>query len=130
MSSHLIGVFLNSTPPTSDYRAGDRLLPAVMFRLALPGETNAEQAADWTFRVLNTNPEDLSYTGWPAADTAFWLMSFYRLLRFRSLSAGDVVQVVTHGDARWLVCEPTGWTTVAQPPGRLGWLETRDRNHR
>jgi hypothetical protein len=122
MSAHLIGAFRNIGRPVSRYRPGDRLLPAVMFRLRLPGDTNAEQPADWTFRVLNTDPESMTAdASLPAADTAFWLVSFYRLLRLPSLSIGEVVQAVTDGDSRWLTCEPSGWT-YHRAAGRIARL--------
>jgi hypothetical protein len=131
MSAHLIGAFLNTRHPVSGYRPGDRLVPAVMFRLRLPDDTNAEQAADWTFRVLNTDPESMTAdAGLPAAETASWLASFYRLLRLPSLSIGDVVQVVTDGVSRWLTCEPSGWTSIAAPDGLLGWSTARERSYR
>jgi hypothetical protein len=131
MSTHLIGAFLNTGHPMTGYRPGDRLLPGVMFRLRLPADTNAEQAADWTFRVLNTDPETMTAdTGLPAAETALWLVSFYRLLRLPSLSVGDVVQVVSDGNSRWLTCEPSGWIVIAPPNGLLGWSVGRERSHR
>ncbi|WP_428962245.1 hypothetical protein [Micromonospora fluostatini] len=121
MTPHLIGVYHNTESRFFPYEPGHTLTQVFSHWRHLPDPADAEQAADWAYRVFNADLDHLE-TGrtTPGGETDFLVACAYRLLRLRSLSTGDVVAVTSDGHTTWLACEFTGWRRVDTPAHRTG----------
>lgn len=111
-----VTVFHNTDGRFRPFRRDHRLVAAFAFSRALPQDTTADQLAEWTFGLLNTDPDkQLGSHPTVGAVSAFLLACRYRQRRLRSLSVGDVVRVSTAAGACWLACDGLGWTAIAPP---------------
>ncbi|WP_045740293.1 hypothetical protein [Actinoplanes rectilineatus] len=111
-----VTVYHNAADQFISFRHERQLLAAFAFSRALPQNTTAEQLAEWTFCLLNIDPDTL-VDSCPTLDTAsaFELACRYRRQELRSLSVGDVVRVSTATAVCWLVCDGLGWSAIAAP---------------
>ncbi|MEU4243089.1 hypothetical protein [Actinoplanes sp. NPDC026619] len=111
-----VTVFHNAHGRFIPFRGDHRLLSAFAFSRALPQDTVAEQLAEWTFCLFNTDPDTLVDDA-STLDTASasQLACRYRLQRLRSPSVGDVVRVSTSTAVCWLACDGLGWSAIAPP---------------
>jgi hypothetical protein len=117
MTMFHVAVYHNANGQFVPYRCDDALTAAFGFSRAMPADTTAEQLAEWTFYLLNTNSDMFEDTE-PTFDTASAVLiaSRYRLLRLRSLSVGDAVRISTATTVSWLACDHLRWTRIAAPP--------------
>ncbi len=111
-----VTVFHNAHDRFICFRGDHRLLPAFAFSRHLPQDTAAEDLAEWTFCLFNTDLETLVDAD-PTLDaaSAFQLACRYRLQRLRSLSVGDVLRVSTPTAVCWLACDGLGWSAITPP---------------
>jgi hypothetical protein len=70
---------------------------------------DAQAVAEWAFHIFNADL-DMLEPGRDSAggETAFLAACVYRLLGYRSVSVGDVIEVTSGDDAVWLACDPYG----------------------
>ncbi len=121
MTLHQIRVYHNTQSRFMPYENGHRLTATVSHVRDLPADTIPEQIADWAFHVFNADLDQLE-TGrvMPDGEADFLIACVYRLLRWRSLSTGDVVAVTANGHTRWLACEFIGWRRIDTPTNVTG----------
>ncbi|PZG15601.1 hypothetical protein C1I95_19200 [Micromonospora craterilacus] len=121
MTLHQIRVYHNVQVPFMKYENGHKLMLVVSHWRELPAATSPVEVAAMVWRVCNA---DLDYLQRRRAGTDgeadFLLGCVYRLLRLRSLSVGDVVEVVASGCRTWLACDATGWRRVDSPANLSG----------
>ncbi len=114
-----VTVYHNTDGRFIPFRSEHRILPAFAFSRAMPQDTAAEQLAEWTFCLLNTDANTLVDSDLTLdAASAFLLACRYRLQRLGSLSVGDVMRVSTSAAVCWLACDGLGWSIIA-PPANL-----------
>jgi hypothetical protein len=103
------------------YEDGHHLETAVSHCLTFAPETTAEDIAVWAYEVFNVDLDRLEdHRTTEGGETTFLVASLYRLLGYRSLSVGDVVEVTAPGGTQWLACETFGWRNIARPTGLRG----------
>ncbi|MEU8265401.1 hypothetical protein AB0C02_32985 [Micromonospora sp. NPDC048999] len=128
MRFHQIRIYHNTDSRFVPYQNGDRLAATVSHGRNQPADTSPEQIADWAFHVCNADLDHLE-TGrvTPDGEVDFLFACVYRLLRLRSLSVGDVIDVATDEDSCWLACEPFGWRRITPPSNAHGQLLTAEK---
>lgn len=128
MTLHQISIYHNTESRFLPYRDGQRLASAVSFACHLPAGTAPEQVADWAFHVFNADLDQLERDRLaPGGELSFLIACVYRLLRLRSLSVGDVIEVATDQGIRWLACERSGWRRITPPANVHGQLLTAEK---
>jgi hypothetical protein len=103
------------------YEDGQLLVATTSHRLEAHAGRDTEAVAEWAFHAFNADLDGLE-AGRDTGDgeTTFLAACVYRLLGYRSLSTGDVVQVQAGQDSQWLACEPIGWRRIAEPSNLSG----------
>jgi len=103
------------------YRNGQRLTATVSHWLELGHGRGLRDLADWAVHAFNADL-DLLASGRhaPGGETTFLAACVYRMLGYRPLSVGDVLEVHIGPDAYWLACYHDGWRRISEPSNRSG----------
>ncbi|HEY2671084.1 MAG TPA: hypothetical protein VGJ07_12010 [Rugosimonospora sp.] len=121
MTRYHVRIYHNTQSQFMPYEDGQRLTATVSHWRDLPAGTSAQQIADWAFHVFNADLDHLERDrDKPGGETSFLIACVYRLLRLRSLSVGDVVEVATDRENRWLACDSFGWQPISAPSNVRG----------
>ena len=119
MTLYQIRIYHNTESRFLPYQDGHRLTLTLSHWHHRPDSTSPEEIADWAFHTFNADLDRLEHDRTaPGGETAFLLACVYRLLRLRSLSVGDVVQITADTEHWWLACDPVGWQRI-HPPDNL-----------
>ncbi len=123
-----IAVYHNTDSRFFPYEPGHTLTKVISHWRHLPAETSPEDIADWAYRVFNDDLDSLQgRRGYPGeGELDFLLACTYRLLKLRSVSAGDVLGITTEETTTFLACEFHGWRRVESPENRTGKGLTAD----
>lgn len=128
MTMFQVRIYHNTQSRFEPYQDGHRLDATVSHCLYFKPDTRFEDIADWAFHVCNADLDQLepgrtSEKG----EISFLVACAYRLLGFRSLSVGDVVEVSAGPETRWLACDSYGWRHVTRPAELSGASLTAER---
>jgi hypothetical protein len=115
-----VSIYHNDDAHFLPYQDGQRLTAVACYWIdAPPG--GADAAADWAYRAFNTDLDQLEASrDQSGGETTFLAACVYRLLRLRSLSIGDVVEIHNRRGSQWLACEPFAWRPISEPSQRSG----------
>lgn len=122
MTLFYIAVYHNNDSRFFPYEPGHTLTKVISHWRHFPDQTSPEDVADWAYRMFNDDLDSLQgRRGYPdGGELDFLLACTYRLLRLRSLSAGDVLGITTEETTTFLACESVGWRTIPSPDNRTG----------
>lgn len=129
MKLFYIAVYHNTDSRFFPYEPGHALTKVFSHWRHFPAETSPQDIADWAYQVFNADLESLQgRRGYPDGDGEldFLLACTYRLLKLRSLSAGDVLGITTEETSTFLACEFHGWRSIPGPENRTGKALTAD----
>lgn len=132
MTLYQVTVYHHNDSRFMPYEHGHRLTATVSHWRDLPAATEPETLADWAWRVFNTDLDHLEPSRTrPGGELAFLTACVYRLLRLRSLSVGDVVEVATDtAQTWWLACENVGCKRIDPPSNIDGQPLTAEKVYR
>jgi hypothetical protein len=122
MTPFYIAVYHNTDSRFFPYEPGHALTKVISHWRHLPAGTSPEDIADWAYHLFNADLDTLQ-GGRRQADRGeldFLLACTYRLLKLRSLSAGDVIGITSGDTTTFLACEFTGWRHIDSPDNRTG----------
>jgi hypothetical protein len=122
MKLFYIAVYHNNDSRFFPYEPGHTLTKVISHWRHFPAETSPEDVADWAYRMFNDDLDSLQgRRGYPdGGELDFLLACTYRLLKLRSLSAGDVLGITTEETTTFLACESVGWRAIPSPENRTG----------
>ncbi|MFI1996745.1 hypothetical protein [Actinoplanes sp. NPDC020271] len=124
MTLFYIAIYHNADSSFMPYEPGHHLRKVLSHWRHLPAATTPEAVADWAYRVFNADLDQLQASRPRAEDNSsemdFLVVCFYRLLKLRSLSVGDVIGITTMETTTWLACEPAGWRHIGTPEHSIG----------
>ena len=127
MTLYQITLYHNDQSRFMPYEDGHRLTATVSQWRDLPA-AEPELLGDWAWHVFNADLDHLERTrNRPDGELDFLAACVYRLLRLRSLSVGDVIEVTTDQDHWWLACEPFGWKHISPPTNIHGQALTAEK---
>jgi hypothetical protein len=128
MTLFYIAVYHNTDSRFFPYEPGHALTKVISHWRDLPAETSPEDVADWAFALFNADLDTLQdRRGYPGGgELDFLLACTYRLLKLRSLSAGDVLGITSEQTTTFLACEFAGWRRIDSPNNRTGQALTAD----
>ncbi|GAA0556013.1 hypothetical protein GCM10010172_43600 [Paractinoplanes ferrugineus] len=128
MTLFYIAVYHNTDSRFFPYESGHALTKVISHWRDLPAETSPEDIADWAFALFNADLDTLQRRrGYPdGGELDFLLACTYRLLKLRSLSAGDILGITSEQTTTFLACEFVGWRRIDSPTNRTGQALTAD----
>ncbi|MFI5893807.1 hypothetical protein ACIA5D_27270 [Actinoplanes sp. NPDC051513] len=128
MTLFYIAVYHNADSRFFPYEPGHALIKVISHWRHFPAKTSPEDIADWAYRVFNDDLDSLQgRRGYPdGGELDFLVACTYRLLKLRSLSAGDVLGITTEETTTFLACESNGWRSIPSPDNRTGQALTAD----
>jgi hypothetical protein len=125
MTVHHFRIYHNDSGEFRPYEPGQQLTATVDYRLDIADSIHADDLPEWAFHAFNADLDMLeTERGQRGGETTFLTACVYRLLGFRSLSVGDVIEIVTGEHSRWFACDRAGWTAIETPPNITGRLLT------
>ena len=115
-----VTIYHNDESRFMPYEPGQHLIIATSHWL--PSSVGDPLAvADWAFRTFNTDLALLEgHRDTHLGEVTFLAACVFRLLGFRSLTVGDVVEVASGPQRHFLACESVGWRTIATPSNVSG----------
>ncbi|MFI1997026.1 hypothetical protein [Actinoplanes sp. NPDC020271] len=123
MTLFYIAVYHNNDSRFFPYEPGHTLTKVISHWRHFPDQTSLEDVGEWAYRVFNDDLDSLQgRRGYPdrGGELDFLLACTYRLLKLRSLSAGDVLGITTEQNTTFLACEFNGWRVIPIPSNRSG----------
>jgi len=130
MTQYQITVYHNNDSRFMPYENEHRLTATVSHWRDLPA-TEPETLADWAWHVFNADLDHLEPNRTrPGGELDFLAACVYRLLRLRSLSVGDAIQVATDSETWWLACDSIGWRNIDPPANIDGQPLTAEKVYR
>lgn len=128
MTLFYIAIYHNTDSRFLPYEPGHALTKVLSHWRHLPAETSPADIAEWAYGVFNDDLGTLQgRRGYPnGGELDFLLACTYRLLKLRSLSAGDVVGITAEQTTTFLACEFDGWRSIPSPDNRTGKALTAD----
>ena len=116
-----VTIYHNDEARFMPYQDGQLLTAVTSHWLDTPTSDDPLAVADWAYRTFNTDLDLLeTERHTPDGETTFLAACLYRLLGHRSLSIGDVIEIETGSETRWLACDPYTWRPIAEPSHRSG----------
>jgi hypothetical protein len=128
MTLFYIAVYHNADSRFFPHEPGHALTKVISHWRHFAAETSLQDIADWAYRVFNDDLDRLQgRRGYPdGGEMDFLLACTYRLLKLRSISAGDVLGITTEGTSTFLACDFDGWWSIPSPDNRTGKALTAD----
>jgi hypothetical protein len=112
-------VYHNTDSRFMPYEDGHQLTAVATHWLPDHTDVDPQAIGDWAWRTFNADLDRLEpERGSVDGELTFLAACVYRLLRYRSLSVGDVIAINTGEDAQWLACDPYGWRHITEPTHR------------
>ncbi|MFI7208476.1 hypothetical protein [Micromonospora aurantiaca (nom. illeg.)] len=128
MTLHQIRIYHNTESRLTPYEDGHRLTATVSLGRDLPAGIVPEQIGEWAFHVFNVDLDQLERERLaPEWEISFLIGCVYRLLRLRSLSVGDVIELATDRESWWPACDPFRWRRITPPSNVHGQLLTAEK---
>jgi hypothetical protein len=111
-----VTVYHNQQESFTPYQQGQPLAAVINYWLDPPVHDDPVMLAEWAFHTFNADLYLLeTQRDAPRGETAFLAACVYRLLGYRSVSVGDVVEIRTGTRSHWLACDPYIWRTIPAP---------------
>ena len=116
-----VTIYHNDEARFMPYEDGQLLTAVTSHWLDTPTGDDPLAIAEWAYRTFNADLDLLeTERHTPDGQPTFLAACVYRLLGHRSLSIGDVIEIETGSETRWLACDPYTWRAIAEPPHRSG----------
>lgn len=116
-----VSIYHNDESRFMPYEHGQQLTAVASYWLPSGDGLTLQTIVDQAFRVFNADLDSLEGSrGSVEGEITFLAACVYRLLRHRSLSVGDVVEVQDGHHRHWLACEPAGCRSIATPSPLAG----------
>jgi hypothetical protein len=116
-----VTIYHNNECRFMPYRDGQELVAVTYHWLPSRAGRDPETLADWAFHTFNADLDVLERgRDTVEGETTFLAACVYRLMGYRSLSTGDVVEIQNGPERQWLACQPVGWRHLASPSNLSG----------
>lgn len=113
---YLLTIYHNEESSFMPYEPGQRLTAKVSHWIDFDDDIEADDIPEWAFETFNADLPMLEGTRHEGyGETQFLAACVYRLLGYRSLSIGDVIEIFSTGEPRWVACDGDGWTEIEPP---------------